>query len=412
MKKSLAIFGGKPVRTKECPPWPIYNEALGYELLNTLKNGGFSELTGKKSKEFGAAFASKMGVKYGIPVSNGTSAIHLALIGLKVDPGDEILVPAHTFIGSASPILMQNAIPVFVDIDEDTYTMDPDDLDKKITDRSKVVIVVHLNGNPANMDRIMKIARSHNLKVIEDCAQAHGAVYKDQYVGSIGDVGTFSFWEDKIMTTGGEGGMVITNDEEIMKKICSAKSHGEMERKEGEERKYVHEFLGYNYRITEFQATYGLYELGKLDEYIEKRRKNADYLTKRLSKLKGVYTPKEIQGGKNVFYKYIVKVDGEKLGKDVVWIKDALKAEGIKVESRYPLPLHFQPLFQEKNTYGDSSWPYACIDKKYEYKRGLCPVAEKIGRKLLTLLVHPTIDEEYLNDVSTAFYKVWEYILS
>ncbi len=412
MERELAIFGGEPIRTKPCPPWPVFDENMGNELLNTLRNGGFSELTGQRAEEFGTAFADKFGVKYGIPVSNGTSAIHLALIALGVNPGDEVLVPAHTFIGSATPILMQNAIPIFVDVDEDTYTMSPIDLERKITDKSKAIIVVHLNGNPADMDEIMRIANKYDLKVIEDCAQAHGAKYNGKYIGSIGHVGTFSFWEDKIMTTAGEGGMIVTDDSDVAEKVRVAKSHGEMEVKKGEERKYVHEFLGYNYRITEFQATYGLYELRELDKYVERRRENASYLTRYLSELKGLHPPKETVKGKHVFYKYIVKVDVEELGKDIDWIRNALKAEGIEVSRRYPLPLHLQPLFKEKNTYGNTSWPYSCVKKNYQYDVGLCPTAEKLGERLLTLLVHPTIDEEYLNDVVAAFEKVWEYILS
>ena len=409
-KGKLAIFGGTPVRTKECPRWPVFDESVGPKLLDTLKKGGFSELTGTYAKEFGQTFAERFGAKYGLTVCNGTAAIHLALIGLGINPGDEVLVPAHTFIGSATPILMQNAIPVFVDIDEDTYAMDPNDLERKITEKSKAIIVVHLNGNPADMDRIMDIAEKHNLKVIEDCAQAHGAQYKGRYVGTIGDIGTFSFWEDKIITSLGEGGMVITSNPDYAKRMACAKSHGEVKMQEGEERKYVHEFLGYNYRFTELQAVYGLHELGKLDNYIERRRENAAYLTAHLSKLRGIQPPKETPGGKHVFYKYVVKIDTDELGKNIEWIKNALQAEGITVSRRYPLPLHLQPLFKEKNTYGDSQWPFSCTEREYRYENGLCPVAERLGDRLLALLVHPTIDKDYLGDVVTAFEKVWEYL--
>ena len=410
--EKLAILGGRPVRTESCPPWPVFDERLGSKLLDTLRGGGFSELTGERAREFGREFANKIGVKYAIPVCNGTAAIHLALIALGVNPGDEVLVPAHTFIGSATPILMQNAIPVFVDVDEDTYTMKPEDLKRKISDRSKAVIVVHLNGNPADMRSIMAIARKYNLRVIEDCAQAHGAQYDGEYVGTIGDIGTFSFWEDKIMTTAGEGGMLVTNDSGYAEMAEFAKSHGEVGTGKNGERKYVHEFLGYNYRITEFQATYGLHELHRLDEYILKRRENAAFLTEHLSGFEAVHPPKETPGGKHVFYKYIVKIDVEKLHKTVGWIQEALKAEGVEVSRRYPMPLHLQPLFRRKKTYGNSSWPYTCINRDYQYSEGLCPVAEQLGERLLTLLVHPTIGEEYLSDVVMAFQKVWKYIIS
>lgn len=410
MERELALLGGVPVRTERCPPWPVFDEQLGPELLDTLREGGFSELTGRRAREFGKAFADKLGVKYGIPVCNGTAAIHLALIALGIGPGDEVLVPTHTFIGSATPILMQNAIPIFVDVDEDTYTMDPEDLERKITDRSKAIIVVHLNGNPADMKSIVEVAQEHDLKIIEDCAQAHGAQYKGRYVGSIGDIGTFSFWQDKIITTAGEGGMVVTSIPEYAERIVFAKSHGEVEIKEGKERKYIHEFLGYNYRLTELQAIYGLHELKKLDEYVENRRRNAAYLTKYFSQMKNIHPPKEIDGGKHAFYKYVIKIDTQELEKDIEWIKSALQAEGIEVSRRYPLPLHLQPLFEQKKTYGNSSWPYTCMDREYQYGRGLCPVAEQLSTRLLTLLVHPTIDDKYLADVILAFQKIWSYI--
>jgi perosamine synthetase len=288
--EKLAMFGGEPVRKKPIPRWPVFREEYAEKLIDVLRNGGFSELTGDVAEEFADRFSSMIDTRYGLTVSNGTSAIHLALIGVGVNPGDEVLVPAHTFIGSATPILMQNAIPVFVDVDENTYTMDPDDLERKITERSKAVIVVHLNGNPAKMDEIIEVARKHNLKIIEDCAQAHGATFNGKYVGSLGDVGTFSFWEDKIITTAGEGGMVVTNDPDMFEKMKAAKSHGEEEVRKGEERKYYHTFLGYNYRMTEFQAMYGILELEHLQEYVDKRRKNAEYLTRELQKFKGVYT--------------------------------------------------------------------------------------------------------------------------
>ena len=407
--EKLAILGGNPVREKPIPPWPVFREEYSEKLLDVLKSGGFSELNGEISEEFSREFAKKMGAKYGLTVSNGTSAIHLALIGLGVSPTDEVLVPAHTFIGSATPILMQNAIPVFVDVDENTYTMDPEDLERKITDRSKAVIVVHLNGNPANMERIIKIARDHNLKVIEDCAQAHGAKFDGNYVGTIGDVGTFSFWEDKIMTTAGEGGMVITNDFEVFQKMKAAKSHGEWEFRKGEERKYLHAFLGYNYRMTEFQSMYGLLELEHLDEYIERRRENAEYLTKEFGSFPGISAPVETDKGFHVYYKYIIKIDEEIVGKSARWIKEAIRAEGIEISERYSIPLYDQPVFKEKKTYGDSGWPYDCTKKEYDVKN-CCPKTEKISGKLLTLYVHPTVDEDYLKDVVLAFEKVWRYL--
>ena len=405
----LALLGGEPAQTRECPRWPVFDDDLASALIGTLKEGVRSELTGHAAQEFGQAFAQKFGARYGVPVCNGTAAIHLALIALGINPGDEVLVPAHTFIGSATPILMQNAVPIFVDVDEETYTMDPRDLAAKITKKSKAIVVVHLNGNPANMDEISRVARAHNLKIIEDCAQAHGAQYAGKYVGTIGDIGTFSFWEDKIMTTMGEGGMLITDDPEYAELASLAKSHGEVQAPAGTEREYVHGALGYNYRMTDLQGVYGLHELRKLDSYVKKRRENAAYLTEQLGKFEGIYPPRETTSGQHVFYKYVVKVDVKQATHGVDWMLKALRAEGISVSKRYPLPLHLQPLFRLHKTYGNSSWPYSCLSKEYEYAAGLCPVAEKLGGELLTLLVHPTIDIAYLQGVIEAFRKVWQH---
>jgi len=306
------------------------------------------------------------------------------------------------------PVLHQNAIPVFADVDLDTFNIKPESIRKVITDRTKAIIPVHLNGHPAEMDEIMKIAKEHNLLVIEDACQAHGAEYKGRKVGTIGNLGCFSFWEDKIITTGGEGGMIITDDDELAEKARFIRHHGEMETKKGKERKYYHSILGYNYRMTEMQAAIGLVQLRKLDSYLDKRRQNADYLTEQLKRFSQIKPPLVKSYVKHSYYKYICKINKDKFKVPIEEFIKAVLAEGIPISRRYPTPIHLQPIFTEKMGYGKTHCPFVCpfygIEKGYG--KGLCPNAEKLSDELFTLLVHPTITEGDLNDIILAIKKV------
>src|SRR3990172_8178918 len=259
MSEALAIEGGPKVRAKPFPPWPALGDDDVSAVADVLRSGGLTQLSGGAVAAFEDAFAAWTGAAHCVATSSGTTAIHTALAALDIGPGDEVIVPAHTFIASATPVLHQRAVPVFADADPDTYCLSPESAAERITARTKAIVAVHLNGHPADLDALVALAEARGIAVIEDCAQAHGALYKGRKVGSLGRVGCFSFWEDKIMTTGGEGGAVITDDDALAARMRRIRHHGEGP-SEGErgpvegERAYYHLELGYNYRMTSMQA--------------------------------------------------------------------------------------------------------------------------------------------------------------
>ena len=263
----LALFGGKPLNTEPFPMWPSFSEKTKQEALKPLETGLVNYWTGTKGVEFEERWAAYCGCKFGVSTTNGTSALHTALAACEIGPGDEVIVPSYSFIASAFCVLQAGAIPVFADVRKDTHTLDPEDVARKITPRTRAILPVHLYGIPCDMDELMAVAKAHNLFVIEDCAQAHGSEYKGKKVGSIGHAGAFSFCQSKHFTTGGEGGCVVTNDEDIFWRAKSFRDHGfnvkerlrllELERKLF----YIHERVGFNYRMTEIQSIIGLCEL-------------------------------------------------------------------------------------------------------------------------------------------------------
>ena len=279
--EQLAINGGPKVRERPYPPWPVLGEDDVAAVAEVLRSGKLTQLTGGAVAAFEEAFATWHGVKHCVATSSGTTAIHTVLAALDIGPGDEVIVPAHTFIASATPVLHQRATPVFADVDERTFCLSPESVAERITERTKAIIAVHLNGHPADMDALLAIAEPRGIAVIEDAAQAHGALYKGRKVGTIGRAGCFSFWEDKIITTGGEGGCVITDDDALAERMRRIRHHGEGPM-EGE-RAYYHLELGYNYRMSSCTRRPASMQLRRLDEYLEARRRNAAYLTERLA---------------------------------------------------------------------------------------------------------------------------------
>ena len=386
MSEKLAINGGPKVRERPYPPWPVLGDDDVEAVAEVLSSGRLTQLTGGTVAAFEEAFAKWHNVKHCVATSSGTTAIHAALIALDLGPGDEVIVPAHTFIASATPVLHQGASPVFADIDERTYCISPDSVAERITDRTKAIIAVHLNGHPADMDALLALAEPRGIAVIEDAAQAHGAQYKGRTVGTIGRVGCFSFWEDKIITTGGEGGCVITGDDSIAERLRQIRHHGEGPMGEGEERAYFHLDLGYNYRMTSMQAATGLVQLGRLDEYLEARRRNAAYLSERLGEIDRIEPPFVAEGAVHSYYKYICRLRPETAVPITEFVR-AIAAEGIPISRRYPTPLPRQPVFQS----------LSATD---------CPNAERLAEELFTLLVHPTVETSDLDDVVNAVGKV------
>ena len=409
-KHSLALFSGTPIRTAAFPPWPDYGEEEIAAATAVLKSGKLARQSGSKVNQFEEDFAEIFGVKHALAVSSGTAALHVALAALGVGPGDEVINTPHCFIGTATPVVHSAAVPVFADIDERTFNIDPETLIPRITSRTKAIIPVHLNGCPAEMDAIQHIAREHDLFVVEDAAQAHGGLYRGKLVGTFGEIGCFSFWEDKIITTGGEGGMVITNNSELYQRAKKFHHHGE-DRRDGTyyqgERLYHHASLGYNYRMTEVQGAIGTVQLKKLDKFTAARRKHSHKLTKLLSGIEGVIPPYEPAHVKHVFYKYIVRIDREILDIDAEQFVKALSAEGIPCSRRYPTPLHRQPVFVEHHGFGDTSAPFTppWHPVMAEYGHG-SPVAEKLPTELVRLLMRPNFDEQDIIDIARGVEKV------
>ncbi len=345
------------------------------EVEKVLRSQQLSLLTGEVVREFEKQFARYCGVKHAIGVNSGTAALHVAIASLDIGPGDEIIIPPFTFIATASTIIHNNAIPVFADIDEKTYTLDPNSVEKQITEKTRAIIPVHLAGISADMDPIMDLAEQHDLHVIEDACQAHGAEYRGKKVGSIGDLGTFSFYPSKNMTTG-EGGMIITNDDELAEQCRLIRHHGESAW-------YVYERLGWNYRMTEVQGAIGVVQLKKLDKFIEKRNQNAFYLSKNVENIKGISPPHVPD------YQFLEKFPQSK--------------------TLYPEPLYKTKLFKHKLGY-PKGCPWSCpfYGKKMKYDVIQLPIVERIAKEIFALDISPEISPQALNEYIEIMKKLTE----
>ncbi len=341
------------------------DEQKGVE--EVLKSGMLAQ--GRIVEEFEKKFADYIGVKYAVATSNGTSALHTALLSAGIKHDDEVLVPSFTFIATANAVRFCNAKPVFVDINEDDFNMSIEDLKKKITPKTKAIIPVHLYGTPANMKEIMEIAEEHDLIVIEDACQAHGAEFNNKKVGSFG-IGTFSFYPTKNMTTG-EGGMITTNSKEIYEKAIKIRNHGMIER-------YHHEIVGYNYRMTNINAAIGIPQLKRLDANNLKRIKNADRYDAGLRGIPGIILPKRFKNRKQVFHQYTIRVT-EEFGINRDELAKGLKEKGIGTGIYYPIPIHMQ--------------------KAYEGFNVSLPVTEKLSKEVLSLPIHPSLKDEEIDYV-------------
>jgi len=338
-------------------------------VLDCLKTGWISS-QGSYIPEFENTFAGYCGSGYGIATSNGTTALHLALVTLGLSPGDEVLVPALSFIATANAVSYCGAKPVFVEVDARTWTMDPGALKDLITHRTKAILPVHLYGHPADMDPIMEIASAYGLWVIEDAAEAHGAEYKGKKVGSIGHMACFSFYGNKIITTG-EGGMIVTNHPEWTEKARILRDHGM-----SKERKYWHPILGYNYRMTNIQAAIGLGQMKKLDHLIAQKRRVAQAYAQGFEKVKGIVLPPEETWAKNVFWLYSILIRPE-TGKKRDDLIDYLHRS--QVESR--------PLF------------YPIPDMPFYQGGGFFPVSKAISEQGISLPSAATLTSEQISTV-------------
>lgn len=346
---------------------PYITEKERRAVLKVLDSGMLAQ--GEKVKEFEEKFASFIGTKYAIATSSGTTALHLACLALGLKRGDEVITTPFSFIASANGILYTGAKPVFVDINEKTYNIDPGLIENQITKKTKAVLIVHLYGNPCQMDEIIELAQKYHLILVEDSCQAHGASFDNRRTGSFG-TGCFSFYATKNMTTG-EGGMVTTNKSEIADKIRLLRSHGS-------EVEYYSDFLGYNFRMTDIQAAMGIEQLKRLPKFNRKRIKNADYLTGRLKDTNGIITPTIKPRAVHVFHQYTIRVT-EKYPLTRNQLMDVLRKKGIFSKIFYPIPIYKQPLYQ-----------------RLGYKDCL-PIVEKIVNQVLSIPIHPLVTKRDLD---------------
>lgn len=323
---------------------------------------------GKYVEEFEKRFANYIGVKYAIAVCNGTAALHVALAAVGVAAGDEVIVPSFSFVATSNCVLYQQAKPVFADIDPLTYNVSPKEVEKKITKRTKLIIPVHYAGQPADMGPICDIAEKYGVRVVEDAAEAHGALYNGRKAGSLGDMACFSFYPNKNMTTG-EGGMIATDDEELAEKMRMIRSHGQ-------DARYHHVMLGYNYRMTDFQAALGLVQFSRLERVVEMKVEKASYYDKRIRETfgDGIAVPYVASDRTHVYMFYSVRLK-TKVTRD----KAVIELENRGVETRVSFPcIHLQPLYKEL----------------FDYRSGLLPVTESVSDTILCLPMYPHISQE------------------
>ena len=422
----LAIKGGQKYREKPFTSWPVFDESEIEAVTDVTKSGKwwrFAYGKGIEWKEkssgsdrsqnvlFQEEFAEYQFAKYCIACANGTAALEVSLKAIGVGPGDEVLVPSYTYVASATSVLQVNAVPIFVDIDPDTYNIDPNKILEAITKKTKAIMPVHFAGQSADMDRIMEIAEKYNLFVVEDAAHAHGSEWKNKRVGAIGDVGTFSFQASKNMTSG-EGGAITTNNEKIAELCESYIVHG----RETGRPWYEHYRLGWNYRLTEFQAAILRVQLSRLDDQIEKRNKNAAYLSKKIDEIDGLSSLKiDKRATRHAYHIYIFKFKPEIWGIKKEMFMNALEAEGIPVYRGYPEPIFMNPIFLKKEFY-QKGCPLNCVNYKKNIEYGnfqnLNPVTQKVCKKEAIWIEHRALlgEQEDMDDIIGAIKKLQKNI--
>lgn len=422
----LALLGGTPVRTKIFPQSNTIGEEEKRAVMKVLESGNLSQYVGSWNRDFQGGptvrqfekdWAAAFGADYCLAVNSNTSGLFAAIGACDIGPGDEVIVSPYTMTAGAIAPLIYGAVPVFADIDEDIFCLDPKSIEANITSKTKAILVVHICGHPTDMDEVMTIARKHNLRVIEDCAQSPMSMYKGKYVGLLGDVGIFSLNYHKHIHTG-EGGMIITNDPVIAEKIELIRNHGEAV-VEGKKTKDLWNTFGFNYRMTEMEAAVGIEQLKKLPDLIERRIENANYLSKILGELPGIIPPVVREGCKHVYYQQTFRFKKDIVGVHRNTFIDAMKAElpTMVLRESTPIigcgfapPLYLQPIYQQRIHKCSFNCPR--YDGEVSYEKGLCPVTEKMFfEEVFTHeYMRPSFSKSDLEDVVNAYHKVYENV--
>ncbi len=413
---TLAIDGGRPVRRR---PFPSCN-TIGAEerraVLEVLDSGVLSQFVGVWGPDFfggprvqalEAAWAEYFGTRHAVSMNSATSCLYAAVGAAGVGPGDEVIVSPYTMSASAAAAIVYGAVPVFADIDPDTFCLDPASVAERVTDRTRAIIGVDLFGHPAPWASLRALVAGRDIVLIEDAAQAPGATVNGRYAGTLADIGVFSLNYHKTIHSG-EGGVAVTDDPALAERLQLIRNHGEAVVKARGTENIVN-LVGFNYRMTEIEAAIALEQLRKLESLVAPRTVAADYLTRRLAGLPGLTPPVVRPGVRHGYYVYAFKYDETVTGADRGWLATAVKAEGIPVTTGYVEPLYRQPMYQRGIAIGRNGFPFRQVGgAARSYPDGLCPVAERMHERELLYLsfLHAGLAESDLDDVAVAFEKV------
>jgi len=418
MADKLAIQGGPKSVTNKLPGWPSFDEKTIKAVEGVLRSGKVNYWTGPKGMEFERRFAAWQGSKYAISASSGTAALHIAISALGIGPGDEVVVPSYTFIASSFSIVQAGAIPRFADVNIDDHCISVESAENLVNERTKAIMPVHLYGNVCDMDKVLAFARRHNLFVIEDNAEAVGGVYKGKKTGTIGDIAGCSFCQNKTFTTGGEGGMVTTDNEELAWQARSFRDHGydvkqRLSLLELEQRlPYIHNIVGWNYRMTEMQSVIGLAELERIDTWNLPRRKgNAHIIIDAIKDLPPVlYTPIDTQGRQNGWYVLAFSLDIENMSCDIDQFVAACAAEGAPCWKVFWPQCHTERAYRQHNAFGNTGFPFTSREytnpASVDYSKVEVPNALWHQSHTFTCFAFPTYSEEDCRQVGDALAKV------
>jgi len=416
--EKLAIDGGLPAVRDKLPGWPQFSEKAIKSVEETLRSGKVNYWTGPKGMEFEQKYAEWQGSKYAISVANGTAALHVALTALGIGPGDEVIVPSYTFIASSFSIVQAGAIPRFADVNLDDHCISVESAEKLMNDRTKAIMPVHLYGNVCEMDKVMDFAKRHEIYVVEDNAEAFGGVYKGRKTGTIGHMSACSFCQNKTFTTGGEGGMVTTDDEDLAWQARSFRDHGydvkeRMNLLEIEQKlPYIHNMVGWNYRMTEMQSAIGLSELERIDNWnMPARKRNAHIIMDAIGDLPQVkYMPVDTEERQNGWYVCAFSLDIENMTCDIDQFVAAAGAEGTPCWKVFWPQCHTERAYQEYNAFGKSGFPFKSREyttpESVDYSKVEIPNALWHQSHTFTCFAYPTFTESNCEQIGKGLAKV------
>ena len=418
MSQQLAADGGLKSVTNKLAGWPQFDEKAINAVQDVLRSGKVNYWTGPKGMEFERKFAEWQGSKYAVSASSGTSALHIALSALGIGPGDEVIVPSYTFIASSFSVVQAGAVPRFADVNIDDHCISVESAEKLVNERTRAIMAVHLYGNVCDMDAILDFARKHSLFVVEDNAEAFGGSYKGKKTGTLGDIAACSFCQNKTFTTGGEGGMVTTDDEDLAWQARSFRDHGydvkqRLSLLELEQRlPYIHNMVGWNYRMTEMQSAIGLAELQRIDTWnLPNRRRNARIIIDSIKDLpQVVYTPVDTEQRQNGWYVMAFSLDIENMACDIDKFVAACAAEGAPCWKVFWPQCHTEKAFQQHNSFGKSGFPFKSTEYttpgSADYTNVEVPNAVWHQSHTFTCFAFPTYTEEDCQQIGCALAKV------